>query len=322
MKTEYQIVQDNILSSLIQNRDTAILSRKMSYKFNQVSRWLNHSKKLKWDEFIKICKTVEFPIANSLEDTFGISIANEVDCKKAFVKILLAQSEPKGTLRRALKKSQPSYYRMKTNQSTPTFLDVLALIDLKPQRLSAFTQSIVDRNIKTKARSPFTVPWFGIVSSAMAQKEHLSRPEFSPEWIAQRVNLTTAQVKTAVAVMVENELIEWNGKHYQPTRPRTIALNHQRSQKDFISTLQFLTQKSLSAIENQTQKNSNTEKYSAIFRTFMTTPDTIPKINALMNEFEEKLHNLISGAEGDKSEIRCIMMQNFELSETSPLEAD
>jgi hypothetical protein len=316
MNNPYQKIQDKVLQILINKKNTIIVSQKLGYKFNQVNRWLNHSKVLKWDEFIELCKVVKFPIETTLEDTFGISIRNTEECKKAFIKILLSEPRENKSLGKVLHKSRPSLYRLRKSKTTPAFTDVLALIDIKPKRLAAFVGQFSIGLNSVVQRSPFTVPWFGVVSSAMAQKEHLSLPEYSMEWIARRVNLSISQVKLAIEVMKENDLIELNGKHYQPTRSRTIAINHVRNQSDFLNTLKFWLQKSLAALEFHKKTNSADDRFQAVFRTFMTSPETVKKINELIAETEEKIHNLISSSEGEKSEIRCLVVSHFDVADT------
>ena len=73
----------------------------------------------------------------------------------------------------------------------------------------------------------------------MAQKEHLKLASYSVEWIAKKVNLTVLQVQQAVQVMVENEMIVMDGRHYKPTMPRTLAVNHKRSRAEFVNTFKY-----------------------------------------------------------------------------------
>jgi DNA-binding XRE family transcriptional regulator len=318
LEFKYIKIQDELLVFLMANRDSSIISRKLGYKFNQVSRWQNHSKKLKWPEFIQFCRTVKIPIESVLEEVFGFSIKTKTDCNKTFLKILLSQKSKKQSVRTALHQSRATFYRLEKQKTNPDFILVLALIDLVPKRLNLFIETIKQHQntlaTKNKKNSPLSIPWLGVVSAAMAQKEHLSRASYSAEWIAKKVNLTVPQVQQAVQVMVENELIVWDGKHYGPTSPRTLVYNHKRSRTDFVNTFKFWTEKSLSSVENQNLKSFRSEKFAAVFRTFMATKENVEQINGLISELEEKIHNLITTTEGEKTEIRCFLMSHFDVT--------
>ena len=142
MEKNYIRIQDELLSLLIADRKSSILSKKLGYKFNQVSRWINHSKKLKWPEFIQICFAVKLPIESVLEDVFGISIKNKSDCNKTFLKILLSQKSSKKSVQATLTKSRATFYRLEKQKTYPDFALVLALIDLLPGRLNYFIDKI------------------------------------------------------------------------------------------------------------------------------------------------------------------------------------
>lgn len=319
MKALHIKVQDEILKTVIGERSSAILSRKMGYTFNQVARWSDHSKKLKWNEFVDICRAVKFPLENVLEDVFGISIRTKADCNKAFIKILLSQTGQKSTVRNTIEKSRPTLYRYEKQNSYPDLVGILALIDLKPKLLNKFVETIKMQKSpseKRKGLSPFSLPWLGAVSAAMAQKEHLSLPAHSPEWIADKVKLTIAQVESAVKVMQDNELIARDGSHFKPTMPRTLALNHKRSREDFLNTIKFWSQKAITAIEDQKKNNTTADQYAGVFRTFMATKENVEQINGLIAELEEKIHNIITTTEGEKSEIRCFVFSHFDVGRT------
>ena len=201
--------------------------------------------------------------------------------------------------------------------TTPSFTEVLATIDLKPNRLNKFIKNIKNQSQSSVPLRPHAIPWLSVVSSAMAQKEHLALPRYSADWIAQKVKLKKSQVELAVQKMVENELIEWNGNHYQPTMPRTLVLNQKRSRQDYLETLRYWNKKSLSAIDYHEKHSTGNNRFAGFFRTFMTTPENIEKINFVLAEAEEKIHNLLSSAEGDKTEIRSFLFTHFNVSDTS-----
>jgi DNA-binding XRE family transcriptional regulator len=318
MEEKYLRIQDDLLDFLIANRKSSILSRKLGYNFNQVSRWMNHSKKLKWPEFIQICQAVKLPIESVLEDVFGISIRSKSDCNKMFLKILLSQKSKKKSVQLDLQKSRATFYRLEKQKTDPDFILILALIDLVPKRLNLFVKNLKLNQFNFSNQkitsSPSSLPWLAVVSAAMAQKEHLSKASFSAEWIAKKVNLTLLQVHQAVQVMLENEMIVWDGNHYKPTSPRTIVYNHKRRQSDFYNTFKYWSQKSIALIENQNLKNNTSEKLTGVFRIFRATKQNVEQINSLISELEEKIHNLITATDADKTEIRCFLLSHFDAS--------
>ena len=319
MVANYTKIQDTILQNIISNRKPAILSKKLGFKFNKVSRWLNHQKKLKWEEFVDLCYVTKVPIEGVLENSFGITVRSKNECKNAFVKILLSQHNKRKTVSKALNRSRPTIYRITKHKSQPDFASVLALMDMKPGLLEKFTTEIMKKENLSQVTSPFSIPWFGVVSSAMAQKEHLALPSFSATWIAKKVKLTVPQVELAISVMLKNELIKWDGRHYQPTLPRTLALNHNRNKSDFNKTFCFWSQKSLTSNQFHEKGEPSDETSKYFFRTFMTTPDNVEKINQWVSELEERIHNLLTSTEGDKTAIRCLLISHFNVSETELL---
>jgi hypothetical protein len=317
-KDKYLRIQDELLILMIKNRDGSILSRKLGYKFNQVSRWMNHAKKLKWTEFIQICHAINLPLERTLEEVFGFSIKTKSDLHKTFLKILMSHKIKKKSAQDSLHKSRATFYRLEKQKTDPDFILILALIDLAPKRLNLFIQTLKltlsNINLDNRPQSPLSLPWLGAVSAAMAQKEHLSLNTYSPEWIAKKVNLTVPQVQQAVQVMVENEMIVWHGRHYGPTTPRTLVYNHKRSRSDFVNTFKFWSEKSLSCAESENLKSFQSDKFAAVFRTFRATKENVEQINGLISELEEKIHNLITTTEGEKTEIRCFLMSHFDVT--------
>lgn len=319
MQEKYKKIQTDVLKQIIGSRDPVIVSRKLGYKFNQVSRWLNFSKKLKWNEFVDLCFATQFHIEPLMEDVFGISIRTKNECKRAFIKILLSQVEMKKTIGKSLRKSAATLYRLQKMKTYPDFESVLALMDLKQNRLRQFHDSILKQTKvqpTKKYKSPISIPWFSVVSAAMAQKEHLAKPTYSPEWIANRVQLSAAQVEQAVQSMAEHELIQWNGQHYEPTQPRTIAINQQRSRAEFLDLMEFWSKKAISAIDSERKKRAPSEDFKGVIRTYRTNKQTAEKIDLMIADFEEKVHNLVSSTEGDRDEIRCFVFSHFEVRQT------
>lgn len=319
MLERYLQTQNEILNLVLQKKDPKIISRKLGYQFNQVDRWVSQKKKLKWDEFIDLCHKTEFSIDDILENLFGASIRTKQDSKKKFIKLLLEQSGDRKAVQSALQKSRLTLYRLKNSATSPSVAEVLAAIDLKPNRLNKFIKNIKDQSQNAPIPKQHAVPWLSVVSSAMAQKEHLALPRYSADWIAKKVKLKKSQVELAVQKMVENELIEWNGNHYQPTMPRTLVLNHNRSRKDYLETLRFWSKKSLTAIDFHEKNGTENDRFAGFFRTFMTTPENIEKINFILAEAEEKIHNLLSTTEGDKTEIRSFLFTHFNVADTSEI---
>jgi hypothetical protein len=46
----------------------------------------------------------------------------------------------------------------------------------------------------------------------------------------------------------------------------------------------------------------------------MATKENVEQINGLISELEEKIHNLITTTEGEKTEIRCFLMSHFDVT--------
>lgn len=308
---QIQSIQDEILKHLLEGKNTVVLSRKLGYKFNQIQRWLNHTKKLRWSEFVDLCSYLKIDLGNILEQLLGVSVLSKAESKKIFVKILLAEEAGSKIQNKRSTKSRSSIYRRRQALVEPTFLEVLEAFDKKSGRLSRFVKEIKKINqvsSEKKVRSPFSVPWFGVVSAALAHTEHLALPEYSKTWISEKVGLSGKQVQEAIDIMIENEMIRWNGKHFEPTQARTIVVNHQRSQEDFDRSLKFWLSRSLEMID---QKNHMPDGFSAVFRTFRSNQKNIEQINVWIKELEEKIHNLLAESPEPKNEIRCFVWSHF-----------
>ncbi len=315
---EYQKIQDEILNHLLRGKNTIVLSRKLGYNYNQIQRWLDHSKKLRWSEFVDLCEYLKIDLGHILEQVVGISVLNKADTKKLFVKLLLAEkSSPKQKIKSSTK-SRSSIYRRQRALVQPTFLEILDVFDKKSGRLKRFInqlKSFHKESALKSIRSPFSVPWFGVVSAALAHSDHLALPEYSKTWISEKVGLSGKEVQEGIDIMLENELIRWNGKHFEPTQARTIVVNHQRSQEDFDRSLKFWLERCLRRVDRPSKENRSDESFSAVFRTFRSDKKNIETINLWIKELEEKVHNLLAESPEPKDEIRCFIWSHFAVNE-------
>lgn len=316
---KYVKEQNQILDVLLKNKNLPGLSKKMGYKFNKLARWQKNSKKLKWYEFVDLCYQLKIPLDSVITEVFGVSTANKNDLKTSVQKIIINLNPKKKQVADQLGKSKSALQRMHKLKTSPTFTSILALIDSREKYLKKFKDVLIHEATPrpTKiSKSPFAVPWFGVVSSALAQNEFSNQPH-SNTAIANKLNLTTAQVEEAIQVMVEHNLIEFDGCKYHPTLARTLSVSFKQLPQDFIGSLRFWTKKSLSLIENYIKKSPDQNmKSKSYFRTYSASTEATQKISALIAEFEEKVHQLLAQSTGEKTEIRCMLIHHMDITET------
>lgn len=305
----YVNTQEAILQNLLEGKNLSRLSQKMGFSFNKVLRWKQNKKKFKWSEFVDLCEQLNLPLVEIMTDVFGISIRNKNDLKSSAIKIFTSLNVRKNVTAKSIGKSLPTLHRIRHKKSSPDFVTVLALMDQRPQYLEKFKEKFISSEATKKSTRPksiFTCPWFSIVSSAMALKEHQSLPAHSDNWIADKTGLSIKEVKEAIELMTANQLIEKQGPHYAPTFSRTLAFSQKQSAEDFKNSLQYWTDRA----SKEFSKPQN-ELSKSFFRCFATTPEAAQEVTHLMMEYEEKVHNILTKASGEKTEIRYFVFHHL-----------
>lgn len=320
----YLPLQDEILKLLLAGKDSKVVSRKLGYKFNQIERWKKHTKKWRWGEFVKLCFYLNIDLGDVLEQSFGVSMRTQSDVKKVFLKMISGQSESKRKLSARLRKSRSSIYRRTKLNIDPDFLEVLQLIATHTNHLPLFLENLKQKAQgahQKSARNPLSIPWLGAVSAAMAHKDHLALPHFSLRWISKKIHHSESNVQLAIDVMIENEMIEWNGTHYQPTQSRTMIISHKRKAEDYVKSISYWMDKSKAHLQSYQQKKGvqgpSEPDHSAFFRVFRASSENVEQIEIWAKEFEEKIHNLLMSTESDKNEIRCFLWSHFNVATTN-----
>jgi transcriptional regulator with XRE-family HTH domain len=315
--TNYQGCKAKLLNTILENKSTSALSKRMGFHFDKVRRWQNGSKQLRWNEFCDLCDSTKKPLSESLASTFGLIFKSKKQINKIVYHLkTFSQVKSVSCLCETLGISKAALQRYINGESYPDVEFVLAMMDLRPGFLNEFVECFTKKEISA-TQSMISLPWAGAVANAASLKKHLSLPEHSSSWIAGFLRISESQVNEAIKLMESLGLIERRGPHFAPTLSRTIGLQSAHQSVDFARYLKYWLKVASARYDTKDgiPKNVTGSPNNGGFRIFASSEESAARVSEIINSAEQAIHDLLVQDKNEKVDVRVFLFQHFSMQD-------
>jgi transcriptional regulator with XRE-family HTH domain len=313
MNTNYQQYKIQLLNSILEQKLTTALSKKMGFSFDKIKRWQNGSKQLHWNEFCDLCLILKAPLWDALASSLGIIFTKKKDAYQivSHLKIFSHVSSTRD-LAKKMNVSTTTLQRYLNLESYPDLELVLEMIDLRPNFLETFIHAFIGPK-KSISKTILSLPWAGAVANAAALKGHALLPQHSSSWIANFLGLTLIQVEEALELMCSIGLIERKGTHYAPTLSRTIGISRSEHLLDYSRFIRYWIARADQRFNTNTGEPINTTNSpnKDAFRIFASSPESATKISEILTIAEQQIHDLLASDSSEKTDVRVLLIHHF-----------
>lgn len=219
-KKNYQYIILELLLVMRGSRSSAELSQAMGYYYNQVKRWENGEKQLRWDEFCKYCQVLEIPLAKILLTVFQFDRPDPLK----FLTHLHDNKFPVWSIQEIsaqLHRHPSAIRRYLEGETFPDVEFVLAYIDSDVNRLSAFLSMFLPADTESPLKEMTAEDLKKMVSLGehpvasgiegwLSTIEYQNLEKHDDAFLAEKVGLTAKDVQHILSLMVASETIVRN----------------------------------------------------------------------------------------------------------------
>ncbi len=298
-------------------------SSKLGYSFNQAGKWESGTTQFYWQDFTKVCDTLQISWRKHTEDALLFRTTDPNEPLHIF-RVLTQFLGPIETdkLASILKRSRSSVQRLAHKQAKLDFVDFLRLIDVRPYVLQSWLGRFFDLNkfssFAEKFRSEqlmfkgiLSVPWASSVNAALGLQGYQELPMHSDDWVAQQVGLRAEDVHIALEKLMEASAIYFNGTKYVGHFQEITMLKS----PEFRRVTQYLNEavaKSFKA-DRQTRPDPSRPSLSST-RIYPVSADASREIADAFVEFHHRIARIIKNDSGPKDHVRAILFHCLDMS--------
>lgn len=222
-KIDYTIVKKEILIALRGKLSQKKMSQKLGYTFNQYHKWESDLKWLRWDEFIDI-----LAISNSsYKKTFQLLLTYSDDPKnlKKFFSVLCAGKTIR-EISALVGHNESVVRRWIKNDISPSVETMFKLIDEFTNNFYEFVNQLVDlqkipslnlkyQEVKKQKMVEIQYPFSAAIEACIQLEDYKKLTIHSDKWISNRILVSEALVKKAIAALSKvGTIIKKNNKYY------------------------------------------------------------------------------------------------------------
>lgn len=313
MSRNYQQFKIQLLQTVLKNKATSPISRKMGYSFDKVRRWANGSKQLRWNEFCDLCILLKAPLLEALASSLGIVFVRKKDAYGIVSHLKTFSGIPSTKdLSKTLNVSASALQRYINQDVYPDVEFVIEMIDLRANFLETFMENFSGTK-RLDVKSILSLPWTAAVSNAASLKAHMSLKEHSSKWIGDFLGLTEEQVNEAIQLLVSLKLIEREGSHYRPTLSRTIGVPSLKNSLEYSRFIRFWLKRAEGRFNTSTGEPINVQggANKDCFRIFSASSESACKISEVITKAEQEIHDLLLQDTHEKTDVRVLLFHHF-----------
>ncbi|MBY0415590.1 MAG: helix-turn-helix transcriptional regulator [Bdellovibrionales bacterium] len=322
----YSLLKKLILEEILDNSSTIEISKELGYKIDQYKRWLNEEKIFRWDDFELLCEKKGVKLQEALGKVVPITIySNE---KNVFA-ILRQWSllETNGEVAEYLNCHVSVIKRYNQGKTVPDLETILKMLDVKSNQLQAFINSLFERiknlQLKELVKSDehfhtdiLKNPLIPVIDSIVGIESYKKRSISSAEWIAEQIKEPVEKVQKTLSKMLALEVLslETNTDTYVSTKKVTNLEG--ATFQDHIQGIQYLISKGNEGLDKRKDPKFVPPYFggATTYSVFGMSVDTIKKVNDIIFQAQNEIHQLMENQTGPEVEVRAILLQTFGLA--------
>ena len=320
---DYSELKKSILQEILQGKTTSQMSQSLGFKFDKYKRWLNNDKILRWDEFEFLCANQGINLPHAL----GAVIPSSLHGPKKNIFALLKDwnlFKSNKSVSEYLKCHISVIKRYNTQETIPDVETVFKLIGKKTGQLGIFINELFSYKIEgLKLKQLIGAgqgndlilknPLIMIIDSALQLEAYNQKITSTDAWLADLLDISQKEVNHLLEQMLSMEIIEKDKDIYKSTYKfsQTDGLTYQEN----IPKLQYAASKYLELLNLRKDPNYKPDGFPEVGHMLFLTlnRDNIAKINNILVNAYNEIHQISLMDKGVKTEIRIVQVQSFSL---------
>jgi transcriptional regulator with XRE-family HTH domain len=197
-------------------------SEKLGFSFNQVGKWEAGVTRLKWEDFLHLCKVTQLPIENSFHQFFWIfeDEINVINTVQILEKCLALSSTSEFTDRGLVKKWLSGHL-------APDFSKILRAFDTRPSMLLGWLSFFLDcnqipslkghyENFLTRLESVLHDPNCVYVNAALHLRFYRESSVHDEVLLAEHAACSVKELRHTLSLLKSKDIIRFDGVKYYP----------------------------------------------------------------------------------------------------------
>jgi transcriptional regulator with XRE-family HTH domain len=319
----YSILKRELLVALRGTRYTQIqLSQNLGFTYNQVGKWENDTKKIKWEDFYLICELLKIPLEVPMKEVFLSMETSVSSTKSAFAVLKNFHSHlSKNELAQTLGCHVSGLKRWLSGQVRPDLEVILAMMDLRPHLLSTFISKVANvENIPSlssryqqevsRRKSESRDPLLTVVELCLGLEAYKNLAKHSDIFIANKTGLTPEQASASLKKLLVQNRIQWvNGKYVN----NFTLINTHGDPQSIAQMRSFWTKQALKRFNTASGIPDNFQNRPNFQSCFVASISSqgMKKISERLHLCFEEIYQIINEDKSPDEEIRIILMDSF-----------
>jgi transcriptional regulator with XRE-family HTH domain len=306
-KSHYQELASELIRELRGELSQRDLSQKLGYSFNQVGKWEALATQIKFSDFIKICKVLDFPIENQFRRYF-------YTLQGPFTEENILES-----LKTIISRSHVDVSFFKSPR--PDFSEFLEILDLCPSHLIAWLSEIIDCSKINLIKPVYnfylsrlelvkSYPMAPFIYTTLELESYKVLPEHSDEFMAYHAGCTQKDVRLVLGFLQQFGWVIFADNKYQKTCLHfgfsTIASESLRGMTKYATDL---ASNRYSLTRANIPQGSNVGQSS--FRAMALSYEASLRARELILQFHNDLAELEKFDSGEKNNIQVFVAHSF-----------
>lgn len=330
----YVETKQELLKELLKGHSTSAVSRKLGYSFDQVKRWLDGRKELRWDEFCDLCEVLNLPLKKAITSVFLI-LPEELDEAYGFVG-QLKQHMPKESLRSLadqLKINASVLKRYFRGEVYPPLEFVLQMIDLNANLLGSFVLELVGHAQLTPLHQRFQKsldevqmalfnPITPAIEGLLAIEEYKALPSHDPHWFCQKLGITEQEYEQAWQSILSHKRVAPDRSKFKLSYNTINTSGVPREQ--FAQLAEFWTERARQRFAGGKPSEARRGPIPALlgYRIVPMSKASSLKAMEILNEAFAQILALAEKDQGPYEDVRVFLAHSFSVSDRPPVETE
>lgn len=315
--THYQRVVQEILVQLRGSKTQRAFSQELGYTFNQVGKWESGATKLKWLDFVDLCKKIDLPLLDHCVFYFSRNY-DEFSIENIAQHVL----ESYGKVDLGHAKLVQRLERWSSGKVQMNLQDFLEALDSYPSSMFAWLSLFLDceniptiqdeyQNFVKCMEAVADNPTLIFINAALNVLHYQNLDQHDERVLARHACMQPKDLRDGLQKMVDLRIIKFDGRKYYPS-PFDFSfsnLRHKRLRKFHkYSTMLAGLGYSLEPFAPKEYEQTNDSRTST--RVNAVSQDAAIKITELISQFHNDVTDVIQSDRGNKNNVQMIVLHS------------
>jgi transcriptional regulator with XRE-family HTH domain len=302
------------------------LSEKLGYTFNQVGKWEIGTTQIKWDDFLRVCKTLGISIENAFWHEF---LTPEPELTPLITLKTLSHHFAAGTnLDKQMRKSMEKWL---SGKSVPDFAEVLKFMSSRMALMLTWLSEIVDcsqipslREVNkfylTRSQAMFRAPDAMLIYSALHLDAYQQLEDHKEELLSELTTCSVTQIRQIIQALHSNGFVHFNGNKYIPLpHPEAHSRNWDAVCRSTQRAALRLSRETSSLIQNP---HFGFDISIATARVISLSAQGSRLIRDLIWKYQSELGDIIKRDKLPKQHLMTVILHSYRSNTNAPSDPD